>query len=155
MTFSCYLRRKLLDHVLCRDIVVRCMAEELTKHSGHCTGFVVMPNHVHAMVFFESPDSLSPFMKLWKQRYSVQIKKVLRENLNHYESKIDLNDPVWQRKYYTFNVFSETKLREKLNYMHNNPVASGLVETPESWKHSSARWYKLNEDVGVKIDWPA
>ena len=34
----------------------------------------------------------------------------------------------WQARYYDFNVCSrELKIREKLRYMHRNPVKRGLV----------------------------
>jgi len=29
---------------------------------------------------------------------------------------------VWQRRFVPFNVYTEKKCREKLEYMHNNPV---------------------------------
>jgi hypothetical protein len=29
----------------------------------------------------------------------------------------------------------------KICYIHQNPVERGLVEKPEDWKWSSARWY--------------
>jgi hypothetical protein len=32
---------------------------------------------------------------------------------------------LWQRRYFPFIVFTEEKCREKLNYMHNNPVKRG------------------------------
>jgi len=37
------------------------------------------------------------------------------------------------KRYYDFNVYSESKISEKLHYMHQNPVARGLVEHPEEW----------------------
>jgi putative transposase len=58
---------------------------------------------------------------------------------------------MWQPKYYVFNVFSEIKAREKLDYMHNNPVKAGLVDNPVDWPYSSARWYLLRKAVGVDI----
>ena len=35
---------------------------------------------------------------------------------------------MWQRRYYDFKIYSESKLDEKLQYMHLNPVRAGLVE---------------------------
>jgi hypothetical protein len=32
-----------------------------------------------------------------------------------------------ERRFYDFNVWSETKLKEKLEYTHANPVKRGLV----------------------------
>jgi hypothetical protein len=32
-------------------------------------------------------------------------------------------------------------LRQKLDYIHYNPVRAGLVDHPEDWRYSSARNY--------------
>jgi putative transposase len=39
--------------------------------------------------------------------------------------------PIWQPRFYDFNVRTEDKRIEKLRYMHRNPVERGLVEKPE------------------------
>ena len=57
----------------------------------------------------------------------------------------------WQPWYYDFNVYSGKKKREKLDYMHMNPVKRGLVESPEQWRWSSFRFYHLGEKGPVKI----
>ena len=151
VTFSCYKRRRLLDHEAARVIVVETLREQLPRQQTTCVGFCVMPHHVHALLWFPEPGSLSTFMKYWKQRSSGRIKEFLRMRLTSYAGHIDVSDPVWQPRFYDFNVHSEKKLSEKLNYMHNNPVTAGLVELPVDWRYSSARWYELQEDVGVPI----
>ena len=50
--------------------------------------------------------------------------------------------PVWQPRFYDFNVWTERKRIEKLRYMHCNPVKRGLVAEPEQWRWSSFRYYK-------------
>jgi putative transposase len=45
--------------------------------------------------------------------------------------------PFWQRRFYDFNVYSRKKLREKLEYMHANPVVRKLVTHPREWPWSS------------------
>jgi hypothetical protein len=39
----------------------------------------------------------------------------------------ELHFRLWNRRFHPFNVYPEEKRREKLNYMHNNPVKRGLV----------------------------
>ena len=151
VTFSCYKRRHLLDSSRARRIVVGILASQLAKQGGVCIGFVVMPHHVHALVWFPADDQLSHFMKQWKQRASVQIKKFLKSHRAAYVSHISLSDPVWQARYYDHNVYSRRKLMEKLRYMHRNPVRSGLAASPHDWACSSARWYELGQPVGVPI----
>ena len=43
----------------------------------------------------------------------------------------------WQPRFYDFNVWSAKKRREKLEYMHRNPVTRGLVKDPKNWVWSS------------------
>ncbi len=66
-------------------------------------------------------------------------------------------DPVWQKRFYDFNVWSERKQIEKLRYMHRNPVKRGLVDKPEQWKWSSFRAYAYGEPGPVRVkfqEWP-
>jgi len=43
----------------------------------------------------------------------------------------------WQARFYDFNVYSRGKIKEKLNYMHANPVIRKLVKHPRDWVWSS------------------
>jgi hypothetical protein len=47
----------------------------------------------------------------------------------------------WQARFYDFNVYSKGKKKEKLNYMHANPVLRGLVKHPAEWRWSSWGFY--------------
>ena len=51
----------------------------------------------------------------------------------------------WQRRYYDFNVYSGSKLREKLEYMHANPVKERLVGDVRDWPWSSWSFYAGRE----------
>jgi len=42
-------------------------------------------------------------------------------------------------------------LRQKLKYIHYNPVRIGLVDRPEDWRYSSARNY-LGQGGMLEID---
>ncbi len=154
VTTLCYHRRRLLDDDRCKGIVVHVLADQLVQQQGLCMGFVIMPDHAHAMVWFPRPGQLSHFMKQWKQRSSVRIKKLFQEHMPSYAAKLGPGEPVWQRHYHSFNLNSEQKCREKLSYMHNNPVRRGLVAAPGGWRYSSARHYEKGRLVGVPIAWP-
>ena len=153
VTFSCFRRRRLLDHPHVRDEFVKITAEKLAEHQGTCSGFVVMPDHVHAIVWFAAIGALSPFVKSWKQTTSLRLKRVLRGVAPNYAATFSPDDPFWQAKYYPFNLYSERKAREKLDYMHLNPVRAGLVERAVDWRWSSAGFYENGVDVGVPLQW--
>jgi putative transposase len=59
---------------------------------------------------------------------------------------------VWNRRGYDMNIWSERKIREKLNYMHNNPVRRGLVARPADWPWSSWRFYYLGDSSVLAMD---
>ena len=134
-----------------QGIAVHFLSAQLINQRGSCIGFVVMPDHVHDLVHFEKAQSLSFFMNQWKRRSSIQLKRLYRKPLRHYGEKIDLYESVWQPRYYCLNVFSTVKVRQKLDYMHNNPVKAGLVGNAVDWPYSSARWRLLRRSVRVQI----
>jgi putative transposase len=62
------------------------------------------------------------------------------------------SNPFWMPRFYDFNVWTEKKRIEKLRYIHRNPVARGLVASPEQWPWTSFRWYSSGEVGPVKIN---
>lgn len=154
VTFSCYKRRKHLQHDRAKRIVIGVMGSRLAQQDGLCLGFVVMPDHVHALVWFPEVMQLSPFMNKWKELTSKSLKQVLPQMFPKYWSTMDSADPIWQPKYYGVNIWSRDKLEEKLAYIHQNPVRAGLVQSATDWLWSSARWYVQHRSVGVPILWP-
>jgi putative transposase len=153
VTFSRHRRRRFLDHDRAKRVVLGVLNSQLSLQKGRCVGFVVMPDHVHAIVWFPEPNQVSHFMKQWKQRRSVNIKRLFASVLVRYAETIDLTKPIWQAGYYDFNLFTERKTEEKLAYMHQNPVRAGLVQAPSDWPWSSARHYESRRPVGVPITW--
>ncbi len=114
VTFSCYRRRRILDDDRVKSIVVHFPADELQKTGGSCTGFVIMPDHVQALVHFGEPGISSRFIQQWKRKSSHRLKKLLEEHLPAHAATMDLRDPIWQAGFYDFNLFSTDKAREKL-----------------------------------------
>ena len=58
----------------------------------------------------------------------------------------------WQRRFYDFNVWSHAKRKEKLHYMHANPVRERLVEHPKDWPWSSFSFCAYDEPGLIRID---
>ena len=154
VTFSCYKKRKLLNPDRAKRIVIGTLGSRLAIQKGICIGFVVMPDHVHALLWFDELGQLSLFMNKWKDQTSSRIKDLFRRDHAEYFAKLNDDDPVWQPRYYSFNVFSEKKIFEKLDYMHLNPVRGGLVDGACDWPWSSARWHLQGKSVGLQIRMP-
>lgn len=43
-------------------------------------------------------------------------------------------------------------LKEKLDYIHMNPVRKGLIDSSRDWRYSSFRNYFLDNDSIITID---
>ena len=96
ITFSCDHRRRLLDHDQPKRIWLGILTDELAKHEARCIGFVIMPDHVHALIWFPKTGQLSRFMQQWKGRSSKGIKEFLFRSMSEYASQFPQTDPIWQ-----------------------------------------------------------
>lgn len=153
VTFSVDRRRKLLSHDHPKRIVLGVLSSLLEETASRCVGFVLMPDHVHAMLWFPETGQLNRFMREWKRRSSLTIRTWYRDVAFRYTAAFGEGDRFWQPKYFSFEIFSRPKMEEKLAYMHLNPVRAGIVERAIDWKWSSARWYEERRTVGVPIQW--
>jgi putative transposase len=151
VTFSVYRRRRLLDHHQPKRMVLGGLNAVLEKRQGECVDFVVMPDHVHAILWFGAIGRISGFMHDWKRETSHHIRNWYRETAPHYTQDFVEGDKFWQPKYYDFVIYNEVKVMEKLTYMHENPVRAGLVTRAVDWRWSSARWYLEHKTVGVPL----
>jgi putative transposase len=159
ITFSCYRRAPLLGSELARDTFVVTLERVRRWYGFYLIGFVVMPEHVHLLLSEPERGNLAVALQMLKQvasqklndhgedRGAPSFSRSVREG-----GALRSHAPFWQRRYYDFNVFRESKLTEKLDYMHQNPVQRGLVARPEDWKWSSARHYATGEECGVEIE---
>ncbi len=82
VTFSCYKRRHLLNADRAKAIVLGNLHAELKKRDGLCTDFVIMPDHVRAVVWFPKPKQLSGFMNKRKDEFcTISVCKLKGRNL--------------------------------------------------------------------------
>jgi putative transposase len=100
------------------------------------------PNHVHLLISEPSRGTISTVLQMLKQRVSREIrrhgKRLDRNQIGSVFAIImEMPHALWQARFYDFNVYSEGKIKEKLNYMHANPVIRQLVKHPKDWPWSS------------------
>jgi putative transposase len=98
-------------------------------------GFVVMPDHLHIVLKVKEPLTISQFTK--------RLKNYIANSLGE--------GPIWEKGYWSEVIAGEFFLRQKLVYIHANPVRAGLVESVEEYPWSSAREY-YRDNPSVIID---
>ena len=60
----------------------------------------------------------------------------------------------WQEGFHPQMIEGLDMLRQKLSYIHQNPVKRGYVDEPEHWRWSSARNYAGQDNLlDVFMDW--
>jgi putative transposase len=157
LTFSCYRRLPLLRTVRARDVFVRELARVRAEYGFLLVGYVVMPEHVHLLISEPRKGTPSTVLQMLKQRVSKKLRKKQRRNLVG-QLRLAFPEPVenirsfWQARFYDFNVYTSRKKREKLEYMHRNPLTRGLVKHPKEWPWSSWPYYAMGEQRIVGID---
>ena len=156
ITFSCYHRRPFLGSARRRDLFLQILEQARVRYSFVVVGHVVMPEHVHLLISEPDRGTQSTVMQVVKQRFARCVlgewrrrRKPLQGTL--WQEAIEAGH-VWQPRYYDFVVRTETKKREKLRYIHRNPVKRGLVLEPEQWRWSSFRSYTHGERGPVLVN---
>jgi len=82
VTFSVFRRRRLLDHDHLKRILLGMLNAESPEHAARCIGFVIMPDHVHAILWFPTTGRLSRFMHGWERKSSFHIRAWYRRELD-------------------------------------------------------------------------
>jgi putative transposase len=107
-------------------------------------GFVVMPEHVHLLLGEPKLGNPSTVIHSLKLRVSKRMRRPRRTspaNQKSFSFHAAASPRFWQPRFYDFNAWSAKKRREKLDYMHRNPVTRGLVNDPKDWVWSSYASY--------------
>ncbi|MFA6588224.1 MAG: transposase [Patescibacteria group bacterium] len=161
VTTKTYRGGKVFSDKKCCEVLVEDIRFYAKKLNFEVLGYCIMPDHLHLIVWWDldknpkliiskimqdiknhsakeissylqtgrRKPSLSPYFDAsegsrlpvnykWKNRGKVHTKSIIK---------------IWQSSFYDFNIYSEKKLNQKLNYVYNNPVRAGLVKNPEDW----------------------
>ena len=125
------------------------------EHKGlKIYAFCIMSNHIHMICQADEGRVLCDIMRDFKKHTS---KQIVRNIIEYPESRrrwmldifkkacshLNRNQTykVWQNGYHAEIVFSDWFLIQKLNYIHNNPVAAQIVEQATEYIFSSAKNY--------------
>jgi putative transposase len=157
LTFSCYRRMDLLGSEALRDEFVRSLGRAREKHAFLLHAYVVMPNHVHLLLHPERDGpGVTPILYSLKQSFAQRVIKRWRDIDAPILSRIKTPQGslrFWQQGGgYDRNIYSDDEMREKVEYIHANPVRAELVAKPTDWRWSSARWWADRCEDAIPMD---
>jgi REP element-mobilizing transposase RayT len=138
VTFCTYKRWHLPESV--RSMVIRhCLHDHGIKLHVH--GIVVMPDHVH-MIFTPLKD------KEGKAFGFAEIMNGIKGASAHSVNKaLHRKGPVWQYESFDHVLRSDEKIREKVEYICQNPIRKGLVEKEDDYPWLWREWMEGEKNV--------
>jgi len=111
--------------------------------------YVILENHLHLVV---QSNDLAKTMAKFKRYTAIEIIKLIKrknistilEQLAFYKKahKKDREYQLWQEGIQPKQIISHKMMKEKIEYIHNNPVKRGYIDNPIHWRYSSARDYE-------------
>jgi len=115
-----------------------------SRYEAHLAAYVFMPTHIHLLMAIDGLH-LSDFMRDYK-------KFIAQEAFGRLGIR---GKRVWQSRFDRVIIYSEKSFRQKLEYIHRNPVKSGIVDRAETWRWSSAKDYLTECSGSVRVwkDW--
>ncbi|MCX7012943.1 MAG: transposase [Candidatus Sumerlaeota bacterium] len=112
-----------------RAPIARLVHDSLLCYNGaryRLYAWVIMPNHIHVLLEPISPQALATIVQGWKSYTARQINALLGRR-----------GTVWQREYWDRFMRNEEHFLNTVEYIHSNPVKTGLAERAEDWPWSS------------------
>ena len=159
ITFTCHQWLPLIDKTSGYDIVYNWF-DHLKSKGHYINGFVIMPNHVHALIsFIDTKQSINTIIGNGKRFMAYEIIERLKTNneillLEQLASNVEAarkqnkkRHEVWELSFDWKDCRGNQFIYQKLDYMHRNPMVKKwtLCNNPLEYMHSSAKFYITGE----------
>ncbi|MEJ7609910.1 MAG: transposase [Ferruginibacter sp.] len=149
-----------------RDIIVDSLRYCILNKGMRLHAWIIMSNHVHFIQSAASGFTIMESLRDMKKFTSRQIIKSISENSMESRKewmlyrfaragKYNSNNKdfqFWQQDNHPIELFTPGMLKQKMDYLHENPVRAGLVRSPEEYVYSSGTDYYSNRKGLVNIE---
>lgn len=128
----------------------------LIQNGHYIIGYVIMPNHVHALIgFCNSGKSINTIIgngkrfmaydiiKRLEQQHEIKLLQRLSEAVETKDLQRNKKHEVWEDSFDWKDCRNQSFIIQKLDYIHKNPCRGKwkIVEKLSEYDHSSARYY--------------
>lgn len=142
------------------ESVTYCRKEKGMEVFAYC----FMTSHVH-FIFRSTNDDPSGLLRDFKSYTSKKVIEAIENNAQEsrkewllfmFERAAKKNATVknrqfWQQHNKPIELWSTAVIKQKIDYIHNNPIQSGFVTNSVDWKYSSARNFQEDNTI-LEID---
>jgi REP element-mobilizing transposase RayT len=147
-----------------RDILLKSLQYCQENKGLVLHAYVIMSNHLHlvAHASSEAKHGLSGLVGDFKQFTANKIIKAVQDgpesrkewllHMFRFHAKYNTNNKefqLWIQGNHPTELWSPKVIQQKVNYLHNNPVRSGIVSDPSHYLYSSATNYNTNNEQGL------
>ena len=142
------------------QIIVDSLRYCIREKGLRINAYVIMPNHLHLIVFDSKFDNeclrhtLVDFRKFTGRKLADYIENNLSESFAVVIRDKELSDrerQVWQPGWHAEGLICENFWKQKMDYIHENPVRKGYVRLPEQWRYSSAGYWVNGEEGDIPV----
>ena len=143
--------KKLLQLDKYKDIIINSFRFLVEDKRIKLYAFVIMSNHIH--LIWQMQPLINPqhvqryFLKYTAQKIKHDLGQHHPAVLEHF--RVDATDreyQLWERNPLSIELRTDKVYRQKLDYIHWNPVRAGICKLPEEYKYSSALFYETGID---------
>jgi putative transposase len=128
------------------------------NHAFRLHGYVILENHLHLVARSPALDKDVQCFKSFTAKRIIETLEAAKAGrllgmLRLFKAgyKVQSTYQVWEEGSHPQRIEDEAVMRQKLDYLHYNPVKRGYVDRPEHWRWSSARNY-LGEPGLIEVD---
>ncbi|MGR3176488.1 MAG: REP-associated tyrosine transposase [Candidatus Anammoxibacter sp.] len=141
------------------EIVTESLKFLIDKEDLKIYAYVVLENHMHMVCASESLSNVMRRFKSFTARNIIDslkahnnIRLIDRLEFLKKRHKSDQDYQLWQEGYHPQLIQTEDMMKQKIEYIHNNPVKRGYVDKAEYWLFSSARNYIGSDDFVLEVE---
>ena len=142
----------LLSRACYREIILRSLSFCRQNQGLRLHAYVIMTNHLHLIASpapgYDLVKTLQNFKKFTAREFLQAIDEEaesrqawLKQLFRQYGNQRGQAHQLWSHHNRPIELYSAHVIRQKLEYLHMNPVKAGWVIDPTAWLHSSALDY--------------
>lgn len=149
VTLNVRQRRKAFARDEFAKVVLEELDEHCSRHPGKLMAYIVLSDHVHFMLWLND-GKLSEFLSKYKpaitKRVDAKAAELGNQRIRHWLVKDGARE-LWQDGKHAVALWSRRLIRQKIRYIHENPVRAGLAENPQDYPWSSIGAY--DPELGI------
>jgi putative transposase len=150
LTVTCLEWKHVLAEDRYKDIITDSLTYLAKSNRVYVYAFVIMSNHFHLIWQMVGEHRRANVQRDFLKYISQQILKVMKREKSELLGELLVNAKdrkyqVWERNSLSMPLWTPKVFEQKLDYIHNNPVQTGLCKFPEDYNYSSAQFYERNE----------